>query len=234
MTTAETYEDRLAKQRLVESENAARTHAQMLEIAKHLTGWTVLPQRDNTYPGMVPQPVLDLAGTDGMIIHFSQCWKDKGRLIVSGAWPKDGYGIEHCPRSEDRPVITVGLSVDSIKVAKDIQRRFIPQYQAAYYAAFNQSMIASQRKITYEKTVQSLADRGIGRIDRNPYRTSGGNPSVYIPSDHPGYSGSIAPNISSCTAKLVGVNFTIFCEPELAEKIFVVLERWSKDHPKKD
>ena len=66
----------------------------------------------------------NIEGPDQAAIFVSNTWAGKGRLSLSGNFPHD----VHFGYQETRPSITVSESATPQRIAKEIQRRLLPDY----------------------------------------------------------------------------------------------------------
>ena len=94
-------------------------HPDMLElaqrIAEHLPGWTAVPE-DGRWMAYLTHP-------DGPKLALRH---DKGRLNVMGTWPFS-HGEHFYPRDKSAD-ISCALSRGPLAIAKDIERRLLPEY----------------------------------------------------------------------------------------------------------
>ncbi len=105
-------------------------------IAKHLPGWRYC-QTDRGY-FLIPSGVPG-SNYSPWRNHCQGMWLniDNGRLIVSGVWPHgpadSGWrAIGPSDAREGDPRITVSAGRSPEKIAADILRRFLPEYQRIY------------------------------------------------------------------------------------------------------
>lgn len=119
------------------SDNKRIHDALTVEVAAHLgEGWSVkrYPPADEESYSRLP----DIVHTDGRSFDLSPCTyphSDIGKVNVSANWPTPGG--EHNPRvmpsdlrnpEEQHPTIKVSISRGAATIAKEINRRFLPEY----------------------------------------------------------------------------------------------------------
>ena len=121
-------------------------------IAQNLEGWT-WEQHDKA-------PMQDswqmLAGPDGAKIdlHFE---KNHSRISIGGLYPHDGNGI-YPWNASDRPAdITVSANREPSNIAREIKRRFLPAYLAAYRKGLELFTKTSAREQTKKELALKLA-----------------------------------------------------------------------------
>lgn len=119
-----------------QAEKTAKLRALTAAIAKHLEGFRPDGREDLGHMGQMTHP-------DGRCINlFMRGYgADAGRAEVTGDYPKDRQGSYQGPREwgvigykEDLPRISVNASRDPEAIAKDIARRFLPEYSRLYAA----------------------------------------------------------------------------------------------------
>lgn len=91
-------------------------HTKVQQIAAHLYPWRMQSEHSGESWVALVHPHID-----GAQVSLRLC--DRGRIAVSGAFPKDFY-----PRDEQRPRITVSVDRGARSIAEDIMRRFLPAY----------------------------------------------------------------------------------------------------------
>lgn len=111
--------------------NAERLSDIVAEVAKYMPGWKqqFYGDRLRYLDGRV------LKRDDGAEIIFHVYWNKKDRVNIHGSYPKsdDGHTFPYT-RSEERPGISVSITKAPEKIAKDIERRFLPPYLELYEA----------------------------------------------------------------------------------------------------
>jgi hypothetical protein len=71
---------------------------------------------------------------DGATVHVNgNSWGQKGRLVISGGYPRTKRGEDM--GSRNRPSITVDPTRPVERIAADITRRFLPEYEPLYAEA---------------------------------------------------------------------------------------------------
>jgi len=121
--------------------------------------------------------------TDGANFDIGSAYHAKGRIYVSGNWPKDSTGTEQRPYfsqysdcGTEAPSITFARTKTAAQAARDIERRFLPAFlplwekQAAAVTRLNNSR--EQRK----ELAHAIADILDGKVrgprddrDSTPY-----------------------------------------------------------------
>jgi hypothetical protein len=93
-------------------------------IAPHLPGWTVQEKQGEEYPGYR----FALVDATGRRIVMEP---NKGKLHIWGHWPLPGADNRSLtPRDvrEDSPAVNVSKEKTPEQIARDISRRFLPEY----------------------------------------------------------------------------------------------------------
>jgi hypothetical protein len=147
------------------------------EIAKHLPGWKAVSYNDNE--GVAPfegRPAWrsKLVATDasGRSLFISTTWGGKGKLHVSGNYPERtaASGRREQFQPVNQPKIGVSLDATPERMAKEIARRLVPDYNSGY----NQAMARMQNAIAYENKTQSMAKELSDLVGSyNPTRSRG-------------------------------------------------------------
>lgn len=117
----------------------------------------------------------------------AKVWANKGKLSVSGEYPRDRSGRRFCDKYPES--INVSETKTPEQIAKDIQRRFMPEYKVAYAGAIE----AKQRNDDYHSKVNATKDllcsiQGVTRSthdEQRLYISTGniGGTITYISSD---------------------------------------------------
>jgi hypothetical protein len=74
-------------------------------------------------------------GRKGLCFSIGDDRQNRDRLFISGEYPKDESGHDGVSYGEKPPKISVSLSKQNGQIASDIQRRFIPEYEALFRKA---------------------------------------------------------------------------------------------------
>lgn len=94
-------------------------------------GWSLHPNN-----GEYNDEYRELHGPNGQALYFA--FKDDTKLTFGPRWPKDETGRESFPRGYQNEPKVEGIKVSIEKtpeiIARDIQRRLLPQYQATLAA----------------------------------------------------------------------------------------------------
>jgi hypothetical protein len=132
------------------------------KIARYLDGWTwKKPCREESQ-----RYWQTLAGPDGAQLHLG--YDDhRGRLEIGGVYPRDGSSI-YPWNDQDRPGdITISARRDPQAIAKDIQRRFLPAYLAAYLKGLEMLHKAKAYQDAKKELAARLAALCGADLDRN-------------------------------------------------------------------
>ncbi len=80
-------------------------------------------------------------------------YRHRGRIVISGSWPRSKKSNSvFCPRDGKGGAITVAESKSPEQIAKDIVRRFLPEYREAYA----EQVRLKQNEETYEDNKTAL------------------------------------------------------------------------------
>lgn len=100
-----------------------------VSLLAHLPGWTIAAERFDD------QPFTELARADGATIMVCvDRWIPKGRVEFSGRWPRFADGSQYHD-SKPIPRISCSASRGAKVLAREITRRLLPDYEAAYAEA---------------------------------------------------------------------------------------------------
>jgi len=124
---------------------------------------------------------FDIVGPGGMSLHVvaqfidptKPGW-DQNKVRISCSWPRDSRREMHKPEVEI-PAINVSLSRSPSDLAKDIIRRLIVPYEAAFPAVLNATNRASERYAQREATSRHLAKLIGGRYSEDREAVVGGD-----------------------------------------------------------
>ena len=104
------------------------------EIADALDGWQVSDEQ--------PTSNIQLDGPAGTGLYLSKPYWEKGRVVVGARWPAADVNGQHetfqpyfssyGSNPTKAPHITCAMSRGAAAIAKDIERRFLPQYLPLY------------------------------------------------------------------------------------------------------
>lgn len=103
-------------------------------VAANLPGWRVERNPDNDEAEYRLRLVNLAAPTQRIALELTGAGKHRGRVVVSGYWPRTPQSAFTSPRDvrEDTPTITVDSGKPHEQIAKDIKRRFLPEYQRIF------------------------------------------------------------------------------------------------------
>jgi hypothetical protein len=133
------------------------------KIAGHLEGWTWEEPKNEG----VDDSWQVLAGPDGAKLNLRYD-KYRCRIAIHGGYPKSG-GTIYPWHDKDRPNdITVSAQREPLAIAKDIERRYLQAYLAAYCKGLE--MLNTAR--AHEQAKKDLAAR-LAKLCGEPLRTSG-------------------------------------------------------------
>jgi hypothetical protein len=121
-------------------------------IADHLQGWS-WERHDKVY---LQDSLQVLVGPDGakLDLHYD---KRHSRLSIGGVYPFDGNSV-YPWNDKDRPTdITVSASRQPSVIAREVERRFLPAYLAAYRKGLEQFTKAKAHKQSKEELALKLA-----------------------------------------------------------------------------
>lgn len=166
----ETFSERVDRER-------KESHARYLDlykgVAKHLEGWTVKVDNlevDNCYR----YKIIDGKG-HALSLDFGRYSVQRGKVHVSGYWPLKGEHGFSSPSDvrETSPSVNIALDKGHEKIAKDITRRFLPDYFRVY--AKIEEKIAADNAYADRKgqNWRRMVDAG---LITNPRERSGGDP----------------------------------------------------------
>ena len=120
------------------------------QIAAHLPGWTreipELPPHEYT-----PRHVF-LRRDDGAGIAIAFVWNQQGRIEVSGRYPYQASG-----HFRDRPVITLNAARRAEALAREISRRFLPDYLVRWEEAQAEVISLQQAQNRVQYTAEQCA-----------------------------------------------------------------------------
>jgi hypothetical protein len=97
-------------------------------VASHLSGWAAFSESRNG------NETLGIRNTtiSGMGVHLKiEDGANRGKVLVTGEWPQDGPNGAYMPPSsvqENSPSIRVALARGPEAIAKEITKRFLPDY----------------------------------------------------------------------------------------------------------
>lgn len=102
-----------------------------------------------------------LSAPDGRSFTLNSTWSGRGKLHVSGSYPRDGERYMG-PRewgaigyNEQAPSINVSAEREPGPIARDIARRFLPEYTRVYRAC----VAKQQEQAAYRSTVNGIAEQ---------------------------------------------------------------------------
>jgi hypothetical protein len=156
-TANETWEQRVQRERADERQ---RYHTLYTRIAELLPGWTVETRNDANYNSH-----FRLIDGQGHVISLNlPSGADRGKVHISGHWPQNGQYGPFCSPSEvreDSPSINCSLSRGYESIARDIQKRFLPEYLRIFVKC--QERIAADNAYEARKAAnwQKLVDTGL-------------------------------------------------------------------------
>jgi len=179
-------------------------------VAGHLEGWTL--DREATLKWHTPPMAVVLVDGDGREIRLD------GR---SGMGPRDKlhvFGIYPTARGcmeEERPSINVSATREPEAIARDIKRRFLPDYLTAHAESARRDVAENERKARVAHNQKRLAAALGGRVGDN-----GRGPEVWT--SIPGVYVKYVQDTSICM------------ELRLAPDLAVELADWVHEHCPKD
>lgn len=178
----ETYQERLDR----EQAEARKAYADLYNgVAAHLTGWrVVLPEEDANNRYYYER--TRLKNDAGQTIYLKL---DRGKIHISGSWPQrkqpGGPFVSPSDVREESPSINCALGRGYEVIARDITRRFLPEYQRIWAKcqakieaderyentrAANWARIAAMPVVKTSTHRQETGDVIIGKLDHNGSR----------------------------------------------------------------
>jgi hypothetical protein len=129
MHMIESYEDRLAREKAETERRMAELRAFCNQVATAMgDGWHVVTAEGDRDPHLV-------RASDGAEFYIGYGWREKHRLTVGAAWPKDATGKPHVPYFSEysdnggsSPSISFAATKTPQQAARDIERRFLPAF----------------------------------------------------------------------------------------------------------
>ena len=115
-----------------------------------------------------------LWAADGREICFSVEWNAKGRLSISGHYPESPHNVGSIGYHERTPHITVDKTRSPDAIAKEIGRRFLPQYTAVYRATLEAVRKRDALNVETGERALDLA-RAFGRLAPDGVRGDNGS-----------------------------------------------------------
>jgi len=187
----------------VHTEEGRKVHNQIIDIALCLDGW----EYDSTSTHCW-EDRSNLIGAGGRGIHISaDAYGHRGRWCISGNYPQaqDGYLFNPNGRyGWTVPGITCTRSKTAQQVARDIQRRLLPEYLPMWDKLAADRDQHDQVNQDAQDTMSALAEAGHGNIV--PQHGQGCYPKVYNRTGKPrwdaeymGYRGEIKITIDELT-----------------------------------
>jgi hypothetical protein len=130
-----------------------------------------------------------LVAPDGRAFSLNNSWSGRGKLHVSGCYPKDGDKYMG-PRewgaigyNEQAPSINVSAEREPGPIARDISRRFLPEYTRVYQAC----EAKRAEHVAYLATVNNAAAQLEALIPGSEVREHDGQGAVYFHTSEHGY-----------------------------------------------
>ena len=124
------------------------------QIADALDGWQVSDDQ--------PTSNVQLDGPAGAGLYLSEPYWEKGRVVVGARWPHadingqretfQPYFSSYGSNPTKAPCITCAASRGAEAIAKDIERRFLPQYLPLYEQQAER-MIATLESAAYRRDI---------------------------------------------------------------------------------
>jgi hypothetical protein len=152
-----------------------------------------------------------MTGPNGEKIYFGNREK-VGTLHIYGEYPRDKRGQDCVPYSANRPSVNVSLSRSPEAIAKDIQRRFLPDYVALLETVRSRVEATNKHYDIVKANVELLAKAAKAKN----YKPDAEGFSFY--DDAKGY-GDIQVSANTATLKLLSVPI------ETARKILELLTK---------
>ena len=99
----------------------------VVQLCEHLPGWEVKEQEREENRDDYPPYEIQVAGSGDLALYVKA---ENGRYVITGSYPRHTNG-QYAGYRVATPRITVGASRPLDKIAADILRRFIPDYEKA-------------------------------------------------------------------------------------------------------
>lgn len=159
-------------------ENTTKLPELAKAIAGHMDGWTAHSE-DDGWGGVR----AELRHADGRVLHLRAGSRyggtPEGKLHVSGGWPKDPDGTYRIPYVSSfnaetatgvhvaRNGINLSMEKSPAVIAKEITRRYLPAYTAAWAEMKGASDKAHEHTTETETTAAAVASLLGGRLSTN-------------------------------------------------------------------
>lgn len=137
-------------------------HAIAREIASYLPGYAVVPPEDGQWYASLRRE------TDGAAFVLTHARGTKAQVHVSGKYPEDlnGNGRRYMsprdwcvlPYGETEPSIGVSGNRSPEVIARDIARRFLPEYEPLYAACLVRKAERDSYRTTTRSQLEKVAD----------------------------------------------------------------------------
>jgi hypothetical protein len=129
------------------------------QILAHLPGWTINDGANDW------DHVVTLAGPEGQGLYINGVHGGKGKLHISGVYPKDRsnncYGRSVIGYNSQPPSINVAASRGAKAIAGDIARRLLPEYREIFWKALERKATTDAYIELTRATAERLAAAGV-------------------------------------------------------------------------
>jgi hypothetical protein len=120
------------------------------QVATYLgEGWSAVQKHEQS---------VTLRHTDGRQIHVYLNTYPKDRLEITGYWLKDEHNSDYISYHENPPKITVAPDRPAQAIAKDMQRRFMPEFNRLWQDSLARKESAEKYLAAQADAVRQLAD----------------------------------------------------------------------------
>ena len=123
-----------------------------------------------------PEWYATIEQPDGAGIHFGTA-RAPGRVTINGTWPRDWRGEVYRPH-KDSPEITVSADRPAADIAREISRRFMPDYIPKYVEQLAWVERATQERANRFGNAQRIAE-ALGGIPAEDIREDGAEIRIY-------------------------------------------------------
>ena len=174
-------------------------------------GWTYCDRESDR------RDSADIQGPDGMKLYLNNGYWDHSRITIIGSRPQQNNGSHFSVSWPDNLRITVAPTRPAKAVAKDIERRLLPQYREAFQKAA-EDIAERQRQRTEAERIASMLAGILGcKVSEN--NGAGSDFQIHPCNLRSGYADIKVSEYSN----EVEINLR-WISPELAERVCAVLK----------
>lgn len=171
-----TFEERQELERQQRRANAQQIKAAADEVLRELgEGWSVTA-REDSWTIAPDSHFYEFRHTDGRQFSFDgDAYACKGKVHVSGRYD---FGPSHLglgfPYGKSRPGISMSISRGGVAMAKDIKRRFLPEYTALFQEIADRVKVHLQAYNEKASAAEFLGALAGAKVSAHGFRTLGG------------------------------------------------------------